>query len=363
VAGPTTQALRLAQALRDLRKSTWEDRTLTQAELAKVLSRDGRVATPTLASWESTTNPKLPPPEKLRLYALLFATPRSVADNEPRILAERDLTPQERTEFSALEANLLELRAAVRLPGASSGATLVAQYTWEFHTGPITIICPEPPEAERSPLASETNPNYTRLYRYADLDALIELYGHLRATNPQLEVFHRLPSEVKADDLSGHLVLLGGVAWNDVTRRFLKALAHVPIRQFSEDDAAAGEIFATSKESGRQTYRPVLETGVDGSELLVEDVALLVRVPNPYNSDRTLTICNGAYSRGVLGAVRSLTDAVVRDRNEAYLATRFDGSFAILMRVPVVQGEALTPDLENASSRLYEWPAPVESAR
>jgi len=362
VAVPAPQALRLARALRDLRESRWDERTLTQAQLARVLSRDGRVATATLASWESTTNPKLPPPEKLRLYALFFATPRSVDEDEPRILAERDLTPEERAEFNALEANLLDLRAAVRLPGASSDATLVAQYTWEFHTGPITIICPETPEEEQPPLASETDPNYTRLYRYADLDALIELYGHLRATNPQLEVFHRLPSEVKADDLSGHLVLLGGVGWNDVTRRLLKTLAHVPISQFSQEDVPAGEIFSASKESGRQTYRPVVETGADGSELLVEDVALLVRVPNPYNSNRTLTICNGVYSRGVLGAVRCLTDAVVRDTNEAYLATRFDGRFAILMRVPVVRGEALTPDLENANSRLYEWPAPGESA-
>jgi hypothetical protein len=357
VAAPATQALRLARALRELRKSTWDDRTLTQAQLAKVLSREGRVATATLASWESMTNPKLPPPEKLRLYALFFATPRSVANNEPRIVAEEDLTPEERTAFNVLKTTLLELRAAVRLPGASADPTLVARYTWEFPTGPITIICPETPAKERSPLASKSDPNYTRLYRYADLDALIELYGHLRATNPQLEVFHRLPSEVKADDLSGHLVLLGGVGWNDVTRRFLKTLGHVPISQFSQDDVPAGEIFAASKESGRQTYRPVMETDADGSELLVEDVALLLRVPNPHNIDRTLTICNGVYSRGVLGAVRCLTDAVVRDSNEAYLATRFQGTFGILMRVPIVRGEALTPDLENASTRLYEWPA------
>lgn len=360
MAPPAPQALRLARALRELRESTWNDRTVTQGQLAKLLSRDGRVATATLASWESTTSPKLPPPEKLRLYALFFATPRSM-EEEPRLLDERDLRPEERTRFNALESDLLDLRAAVRLPGTSTITPLVAQYTWELHTGPITIICPETPEGERSPLASEADANYTRMYRYADLDALIELYGHLRATNPQLDVFHRLPSEVKADDLSGHLVLLGGVVWNDVTRRLLKTLADVPISQFSESDAPTGKIFAVSKKGGRQAYRPSWETSHDGDKVLVEDVALLVRVKNPYNSSKTLTICTGVQSRGVLGAVRCLTDASVRDSNEAYLAARFHGSFGILMRVPVVRGEAITPDLENANSRLYEWPAPGET--
>ena len=48
-----------------------------------------------------------------------------------------------------------------------------------------------------------------------DLDALIELHGHIRAENsPDFGVFHKLASEVRADDLSGHVVLLGGIGWN-----------------------------------------------------------------------------------------------------------------------------------------------------
>jgi hypothetical protein len=85
-------------------------------------------------------------------------------------------------------------------------------------------------------------------------------------------------------------------------------------------------------------------------------------VPNPYNSSRTLTLCNGIHSRGVLGAVRSLTDVRIRDANESYLADRFEGGeFAMLMRVPVFQGEAVTPDLSNPEYRLYEWPSPEAS--
>ena len=41
------QAIRLAQALRSLRISTWPDREVTESQLAKALSSEGRVAGPT----------------------------------------------------------------------------------------------------------------------------------------------------------------------------------------------------------------------------------------------------------------------------------------------------------------------------
>lgn len=93
-----------------------------------------------------------------------------------------------------------------------------------------------------------------------------------------------------------------------------------------------------------------------GEPQLIEDVALLARLPNPFNSDRTLTIFNGVHSRGVFGAVRSLTDASIGESNERFLAERYLGSgFALLMRVKVVAAETLTPDFSNPVVRLYEW--------
>jgi hypothetical protein len=141
-------------------------------------------------------------------------------------------------------------------------------------------------------------------------------------------------------------------------------------------DLADGEIFRSR--DGRE-YRPLWEELKDAApdapstaELeavqaqdawkgetpreLVEDVALLARLRNPFNHSRTITICNGVYSRGVLGAVRTLTDNAVRERNEAYLANRYPGGiFGLLLRVPVINGEAITPDLEIPENRLYEW--------
>jgi hypothetical protein len=354
------QAVRLAKRLRGMRESV--EPNLTQAQLARALSDEARVAVATISSWESPSNPKLPPADRLRTYAQFFCTERSL-DGDPHLVPERELTQDERKRFAELADELLELRDAVRAQGSPLGSSAGGSYTWDFESGRITIICPEAPSDTLPSLASEDDPNYTRMYRYADLDALIELFGHLRASNPEFDVRHRLPSEVVADDLSGHLVLLGGVGWNTITRRLLTTLSEMPIAQFEAPDVKTGEIFRASGpggKSGVREFRPQWEEDDEGSRRLVEDVALLARLRNPFNHSRTITICNGIHSRGVLGAVRVLTDAAVREQNEAYLATRFpEGSFALLMRVPVLNGESISPDLEIAETRLYEW-APDE---
>jgi transcriptional regulator with XRE-family HTH domain len=364
---PSPAAVRLARRLRDLRESE----RLTQRDLALALSGESRVAVATISSWESPTNPKLPPQERLRSYALFFSRTPSGGDNLPP--REHDLTPEQREVFQGLHRELTGLRDAIR---QDSTGPLSTPYAFDFESGRITILCPEVPECGRSPLAEDDNPNYTRLLRYADLDALIEMWGHVRASNPELQARHRLPSEISADHLSGHLILIGGVAWNQVTSRLLRTLDNLPVRQLSVPDMADGEIFRTR--DGRE-FLPLWEEQREAADDepseaslhasqahdawhndtprdLVEDVALFARLRNPYNHSRTITICNGVYSRGVLGAVRILTDDAIRERNEAYLAKRFPGGqFALLVRVPVVNGEAITPDLEIAGNRLFEW--------
>ncbi|WP_460650325.1 hypothetical protein [Kribbella endophytica] len=254
-----------------------------------------------------------------------------------------------------------------------------------FEDGPITIICPELPVAGRSPLAEEGNPNYTRTYRYADLDALIELWGQIRASNPELRVTRRLAEEIAPQDLTGHLVVLGGIGWNQVAYRLQMRLMDLPIQQVEVSDLKNGEIFRLSEPGGRE-FRPVWkelddangeavgakQIAADQTEdawhgdrprELVEDVAFLARSPNPYSPHGTLTICSGVYSRGVVGSVLALTADEVRERNAAYIASRFpNGTFAMLMRVPVVNGEACAPDLDIPANRLYEWPANDDSA-
>ena len=153
--------------------------------------------------------------------------------------------------------------------------------------------------------------------------------------------------------MSGHVVILGGIAWNDKTQR-LSEMVSLPIRQIEDPQVRTGEIFELDRDDGKERFLPKWER--DG-QTLVEDVGLIVRTPNPLNSNRSLTICNGIHSRGVLGAVRSLTDRRLRDSNEDYIVENFadPSNFAILMRVPVISGQAMTPDFHAAGCVLYQW--------
>jgi hypothetical protein len=338
-------AASLARRLRDLRESTWPDQDLTQIDLAKALSSESRVAAATLSSWESLTNPKTPAASRISAYARFFCTERSLQGG-PHLIPEDQLTPVEADRFHALESELLRL---------ANPEDHGVQRTFQFDAGPVVVICPTTPREVQGPLADEHDPNFTKMRQYGDLDALIELYGHLRAENPTLDVFHRLISDVVSDDFSSHVILLGGIGWNQVTRRFQRAISQVPITQMEVDELKTGEIFCVETSDRTQSFYPEYADLGDGKEL-ISDVGYFAHLRNPFKVNRTLTIFNGIHSRGVYGAVRCLTDAKVRVENERYLADRFPSNeFAMLLRVPLVANETLSPDLQDPSTRLYEW--------
>ena len=352
----------LAQRLRDLREHAWPDVTLTQARLARALSAEINIAPATLSSWESRSDPKTPSTARLNAYARFFATRRSL-EGGPHLLRLDDLNDDERERFHELEEELFALRPGAHEvePEEEPRRVLLAFGDRE----PVVIICPEAPPALRGPLANADDPNFTRLHRYADIDALIELFGHIRALNPTMPVFHRLPSDVQQQtDLQNHLVLLGGIGWNSTVRRILFELKKLPIEQIEDERLPTGEVFRVKKDEDReeQVYFPETEE-YDGKIEVIEDLALIARMPNPFNSSRTLTICNGVHSRGVLGAVLTLTDETVRPGNEKYMAKwPYTDPFALLVRVPVVSGQVLAPDLQNPDMRVFEWSSEAATA-
>jgi hypothetical protein len=340
----------LAERLRELRENQWPERQ-TQAALADAF---GDVAAATVSSWENTAAPKLPPSERLKAYAQFFATHRSVEGKAPALLPLDTFSEEEQAARKALEDELLRLREEARKPVSQPEVT-VAQRSWQFSdTGPLTIVCAELPAKQAGAFADPADPNYTELQSFADLDALVELFGHARAENPHMQVNFRAAPNVVPDDLSGHLVLLGGVVWNEVTQRLSEMMPVLPVRQIQDEAVESGEIFTV--DDGKRRFLPKWRD--DAHKILSEDVGLLVHAPNPLNTSRALVICNGIHSRGVLGAVRSLTDARLRESNERYIAENFADyeSFAILMRVPVIEAKALTPDFYASGSVLYQWP-------
>jgi len=61
------------------------------------------------------------------------------------------------------------------------------------------------------------DPNYTELLSYSDIDSLVELHGHIRAENSSFTLVGNVRDDYLRGELSGHLVLLGGIAWNEIS--------------------------------------------------------------------------------------------------------------------------------------------------
>ena len=346
--------LELAQRLRQLREQHWPELRLTQGKLAEALGGDEHLAAATVSSWESPTTPKLPPQHRLLAYARFFATRRSV-EQEPASLLELDgFSTAELAAYKGLEAELVGLRNAARRPTLSE--EIAVRRSWHFpDTGPATLICALIPPEQTGPMAQVTDPNYTELLSFADLDSLMELHGHIRAENPGMEVFYKSVPNVVPDELSGHVILIGGIVWNEITKR-LSQMANLPVTQLEDPELKSGEIFAAEIDGKDHKFFPKWRD--NDKSYLIQDVGLLARVPNPLNSSRTLTVCNGIHSRGVYGAVRSLTDARLRDSNERYISANFGsaGSFLILMSVNVIEGITMTPDFNSPDGIIHQWP-------
>jgi hypothetical protein len=358
----------LARRLRALREEHWPGRKVHQAQLAKALSGAGKsVSVPLISSWESRTRPQVPPASRIQDIATFFASERSFDGEVGRLLSLSELTALEQAAREELlqELTLLRREALHQSsdPTTSDNARANAQSLrdepYHFRAGDrVTIVCGQVPEdmRQRMPYTDPLDPDFIELYRYADLDALIELWGHLRVANPASPVEFRSADQLRIDDYTGHLVSLGGVDWNAATSSVLARL-QLPVAQVSDWDKEGGAYFEVTEEDGRKVpHRPVLEES-GGRTILREDVALFARAVNPFNQKRFVIICNGMYGRGVYGAVRALTDERFRDRNAEYIRDRYATSeaFCLLTRVSVVDTFTVTPDWTLPETRLFEW--------
>jgi hypothetical protein len=353
----------LARRLRALRTEWWPGHGLTQRQLGIALGGDKPLSVALISSWENLTSPTPPPPRHLEAYALFFATERSMEREPQRLLELGELTTAERASRDELLDELMGLRNAARTgdpAGHHASAPMIGDSSWRFPVDQdITIVVAPVPAGEltRTPHTAPTDPDYVRLSHYSDLDALVELYGFIRAVNPLNKVKYRTSDELRQDDYTAHLVLIGGVDWNEVTRDIFRRYP-MPVSQkarLTEDDLGA---FTVQENGAERSFEPTLTRDGD-RRVLTRDITHFYRSPNPFNHKRTVTVLNGMFSRGTFGAVRALTDTRFRDRNEEYVQKRFAGSdtFSVLTQVDVVRGRVLTPDWTNPLTRLHEWPS------
>jgi transcriptional regulator with XRE-family HTH domain len=365
----TASGRRLASRLRELREALGK----TQKEIAEEL----HVSVPTVSSWENTRSRTAVPDERLARYARL-------------------LTPHDGDEASEVAAARLEseLRALREHAVAGDGDSRfepgrLGGRFWHFPDQQrVTLVgTPLAPGLLRDiPYANPEHPNYIRSLYNADIDATIELFGHVRAENPDSEVGFTTTDRVASDELTGHVVVLGAADYRDAmvgnqaARWFLERMS-LPVRvgEVPGGDPEYDRWMVVSVDaeqhprfggSGERTFQPIFreaegtsdsEAGTPYRAPLDYDLAVLARQPNPLNSQATLTVCMGLFSRGTYGAVRVFTDAQLRKANEAYLYDTFPdpGNFWIILRVPVFGQTTVTPDLGRTFTRVLEWSPPA----
>jgi transcriptional regulator with XRE-family HTH domain len=341
---PSIPARRLAERLRDLR----EQENLTQRQVARVLGGSEPLSIASVSLWEKPGSDRLPPPQRLAAYARLFCTARSFAGDEPRLLGSDELTEQEREQETELYNELIGLRERAQSTNVAKGQRSAL---WHF-ADPIavSIVCSD--AVSPPPYARSSHLNYSRYARYADLDAMVVIYGQVKADNPA-RMIRILPTERLVQDFAlNHLILIGGAA-SDAASLFAQDIPLPTPEEIPASDPATHLFRCRVGEETREFRSQWNE------QTLVQDVGLIARGPHPFIPGGTVTLVSGITSRGVHGAALCFIDSHLRDTNERYLEEAFGNveSFCILMNIPVHYDIALPPNLWREGIRLYEWSA------
>ncbi len=348
-------ARRLAERLRDLRER--EFRPLTQKQLARALGGSDPLSIATISLWEKPGSDRLPPPGRLEAYARLFCTDRSFSSGTPRLLRDEELTEQERAREGELYQELLDLRERAQSTDAATGSRSPEQPAVEQRTSlwrfpdeiAVSIVCSDAPQEDRPAYADQGHLNYSRYAKHADLDALIEIFGQVKADNPARMIRILPPGRLAQDFALNHLILIGGEAAG-----YFELGIPLPTTEEIPGTDPVTHLFRGSVGDETREFRSTWEEGT-----LVQDVGLIARGPHPIIAGGTVTLLSGITSRGVHGAALCFTDSHLRDTNERYLESTFGKveSFCILMNIQVRNDEALPPNLWRENTRLYEWSA------
>jgi hypothetical protein len=344
----------LSERLRELRER--EFTPLTQKQLAKALAGKEPLSIATVSLWEKPGSDRLPPPPRLAAYARLFCTDRSFSAGAPRLLDDHELTEQERVRETELYEELLDLRERAQSTDAAAGSSSAEQALagqsgslWRFpDDNAISIVCSDAPKEDRPSYADQRHLNYSRYARHADLDALIEVFGQVKADNPGNWIRILPPKDLEYDFALNHLVIIGGAAVDDAAPWFAQGVPLPTPHETGDTHVLTYEVegealeFGSTRESdGTMTY----------------DVGFIARAPHKLVPGRIVIVLGGITSRGVHGAALAFIDPHVRDANLQYLRDRLGDAdrFCIVMRILIRNDAALPPNLQDDDVRLYEW--------
>jgi transcriptional regulator with XRE-family HTH domain len=323
----------LSDRLRDLR----ELRDVQQQQVARALG----VSKSVVSGWENLRADVDKPPKlaRLRQIATFYAS-RTLRSPLKDIELDAD-------EEKARDQLLRELTALT----VSRGRDLLT-----FPPGErIRVICGELSAEDRSEHAAAESVNYIRMLSCADLDAAVEVYGCLREMNPGSDVQIRKARELDENDPNSHLVVLGNLSreeWNES-----RLAVVLPVAQPRDDSSPDGEPFEFTDSTGRRQRRSATLSEHREGNPVTEDIGFLARRRNPINSNYSMTIFSGVYTRGVYGAVRAITDRDYADANQDYLRHRFgeSASYGLLIRVTVLDDSVPTPDFRDQGCIIFDY--------
>jgi transcriptional regulator with XRE-family HTH domain len=355
---PSIPARRLAERLRDLRER--EFRPLTQKQLARALGGSDALSIATISLWEKPGSDRLPPLPRLAAYARLFCTSRSVASGAPRLLRDDELTDQERAREAELYEELVDLRERAQSTGAPASPQQPAAETprslWRFpDDSAISIVCSDAPTADRPAYAAQGHLNYSRYARHADLDALIEVFGQVKADNSASWIRILAPNSLARDFALNHLVIIGGDAVDDVAPWFAQGVPLPTVHDL--EDSRFGDTYRFTCEVEGEVREFKSSRDEDGT--LTHDIGFIARSPHKGVPGRVVIVLGGITSRGVHGAALAFTDPHVKNANLQHVTDAFGDAdtFLLLMRIPIRNEEALPPNLLDDDVRLYQWSA------
>jgi transcriptional regulator with XRE-family HTH domain len=346
---PSIPARRLAERLRALR----EQEHLTQKQLARVLGGSEPLSIATVSLWEKPGSDRLPPPNRLEAYARLFCTSRSFDGERPRLLRSSELTEQERKRATELYDELISLRERAQSTNVPASTKEQHGTIWRFGARTfVSLVDSVAPDAP--PYAQQAHLHYSQYARFADLDALIEVFAQVKADNPVSMIRLLSPDELTQDFALNHLVIVGGAAWREVSKETPWFAQNIDIVLPVARPTGETHVFECVVGEEKRTFESLYVGGV-----LTQDVGLIARVPHPIMPEKTVTVLSGITSRGVHGAALCFTDWHVSDENERYLQETFGNTeaFCVLMNIPVANNMALPTNLSLENVRLYEWSA------
>lgn len=177
--------------------------------------------------------------------------------------------------------------------------SVLEKFWFPRDTSSIAIVCA--PEPEQSHFADRRDPNFVRIDRFDDRDAIVELTAFFARRYPDARVARYLCDELPHEDVGGNLVVLGGPGFeegegNSVTRDLMRSLTSA-VRYPDTEDAMVWD--------GGEPRRT--EKDIEGC--VIVDWGSVMAAPNPENPTRRVVLLHGTNTYGTMGAVLSLIDS------------------------------------------------------